>query len=314
MLAISLFSGSFAFAASNSSPGQGLEISPPVLELSANPGQTITTQIRVRNVTTGPLIIQTEADDFGASSNESGSPDILLHESGETRYSLKYWVSMPSGMELAPSQMQTVNVVINVPANAEPGGHYAVARFTGLPAGVNGTGVSLSASVGTLMLLRVNGPITEQVNVAQFSSGQQVNVATWKSMDFFQHGPVDFLVRLQDTGSIHEAPKGTITVKDMFGKSFGVLDVNSDGGNVLPGSIRRFVVHMPNKMLFGHYTAALAMTYAGNKAINDTASFWVIPWMLILLVIVGVAVIVYLLKVGLKRYNEYIIAQARRRR
>ncbi len=297
-----------------SGSGQGLEISPPVVELSANPGQTITTQIRVRNVTSGPLVVTGEADDFGAGTDESGTPKILTKENGQTRYSLKYWVSAVPDLTLAPQELKTNIITISIPPNAEPGGHYAVVRFTGVPASLSGTGVALSASVGTLILLRVNGAITENVKLAQFSTGHESTTDTWTPMGFFQHGPVDFLVRLQNTGSVHEKAQGWILIKDMFGNKVAQLTVNADGGNVLPASIRRFVSTWSNKKLLGKYTATLALSYAGNKTVSGNLSFWVIPWELILLILVGLVVVVYLLRVGLKRYNEHIIAMARKHR
>jgi hypothetical protein len=293
----------------SNSPGQGLEISPPVIELSANPGQTITTQVRLRDVTAGELIAKGEVDDFGAGGDENGQPKLLLNETGASRYSLKYWVGAVPNLVLAPQQLVSNTITIHVPANAEPGGHYGVVRFTGVPPSLQGTGVALAASVGSLILLRVNGPVTEQLNVAEFSTYQK-GVKT----SFFEAGPVDFLVRLKNTGTVHEMAKGNITVKNWFGKSVAVLNVNANGGNVLPDSIRRFQATMSQKKLFGHYTANLSLTYAGTKTLTATYGFWVIPWKLILLLVLGVLVAAYLLRVGIKKYNDHIIAQARRRR
>ncbi|HEY2004531.1 MAG TPA: hypothetical protein VGH44_05460 [Candidatus Saccharimonadia bacterium] len=305
-------------APANGSAGQGLEISPPVIELSADPGQTVTTEIRVRNVTKGVLIAKGRTDDFGAGSDESGQPKLLLDETGATRYSLKYWVSGVPDLTLAPQELKTATVTIKVPANAEPGGHFGVVRFTAVPPELQGTGVSLSASVGTLVLLRVSGAVTDNLSVAEFSAGQTMKDAktgaiNWVTKTFFEHGPVDFLVRLKNGGTVHEKAQGSITVKDTFGKKVATVNVNVNGGNVLPDSIRRFQQTLDQKQLFGHYTASLAMTYAGGKALNASLAFWVIPWKLILLLIVGLVVLIWLLRLALRRYNEHIIAQARRR-
>ncbi len=295
--------------AATASPGQGLEISPPVIELSANPGQTVTTSIRVRNVASGELIAKGKADDFGAGSDESGQPKLLLNETGATRYSLKYWVQSVPDLTLAPQELKTATVTINVPANAEPGGHFGVIRFTAVPPDVQGTGVALSASVGTLVLLRVAGPVTDKLSVAEFSAQQG-----GKSGGFFEHGPIDFLVRLKNDGTVHEKAQGTIVVSDSFGHKVASLAVNPTGGNVLPGSIRRFTQSLSQKQLFGHYTAKLSLTYvSGAKKLDGSLGFWVIPWKLILLILLGLAVLIYLLKLAIKRYNAYIIAQARKR-
>lgn len=305
--------------AATSSPGQGLEISPPLLELSADPGQTVTANIRVRNVAKGDLIAKGRADDFGAGDAEDGKPKLLLEETGETRYSLKYWVQGVPDMRLAPGKDGQAKIAIKVPANAEPGGHFGVIRFTAVPPELEGTGVSLSASVGTLVLLRVSGQVTDKVSVAELSTGQMVSIGggpvyEFKKGGFFEHGPVTFLVRLKNEGSVHEKVQGTIEVKDTFGQRVGAVSVNAKGGNVLPDSIRRFEETLDKKALFGRYTAKLNMSYLdGKQKVTAEKVFWVIPWKMVLLAIIGLVVLVWLLRLGIRRYNEHIIAQARRR-
>ena len=296
--------------AATASPGQGLEISPPVIELSADPGQTVTTTIRVRNVANGDLIAKGRADDFGAGDDESGQPKLLLDETGATRYSLKYWVSNVPDLRLAAGELKSTTITIKVPANAEPGGHFGVVRFTAVPPDLAGTGVALSASVGTLVLLRVSGAITDKVSLAEFSAGQND-----QKHSFFEHGPVDFIVRVKNEGSVHEKVQGTIAVTGMFGQKMGNVAVNDKGGNVLPGSIRKFQQTLGTKALFGYYTAQLNLTYLdGKNKLTGKLGFWVIPWKLILLALVGLAVLGWLLRLGIKRYNAHIIAQARRGR
>ncbi len=305
-------------ASTTASPGQGLEISPPVLELSADPGQSITIKIQVRDVSSGELIAKGQADDFGASTSEDGKPQLLLNETGETRYSLKYWVSSVPDLDLQPKELKTALITINVPANAEPGGHYGVIRFTAVPPNVQGTGVALSASIGTLVLLRVNGAVKDKVDLTQFSSnnplvGARATNTTVAPRSFFETGPIGFTVRVHDTGTVHEVVKGSITITDSFDHKVAVLPVNASSGNVLPDSIRRFDETYSQKGLFGHYTAALNLTYLhGTKQLTSKISFWVIPWKFILAVLFALIILVYLIKIGLKKYNAHIIASARK--
>jgi hypothetical protein len=307
-----------ASPAAKSANGQGLEISPPVIELSANPGDTLTTSIRIRNVTSGQLIAKGKADDFGAGSGEDGQPKLLLDETGSTRFSLKYWVQGVPDLLLAPQELKITTIKIVVPKNAEPGGHFGVVRFTAVPPELDGTGVSLSASIGALILLKVSGAITEKVSLSEFSTSQSTTEKgkppVVRKGSFFEHGPIDFLVRLHNEGSVHEKVTGTITVKDWTDKKVDTLQVNDKGGNVLPDSIRRFDVPFPQKQLFGHYTAALSLNYSNGKSLTANLSFWVIPWKLILLGLVGLIVLIYILRLGLRRYNAHIIAKARRHR
>jgi hypothetical protein len=134
-----------------------------------------------------------------------------------------------------------------------------------------------------------------------------------KTTNFFEYGPIDFLVRVKNEGSVHEKVKGSIEVKSWTGKKVASVAVNENGGNVLPDSVRRFTQSLPQKQLFGHYSAALTMNYSNGKTLKSTIGFWVIPWKLLLLALVGLIALVLVLRLAIRRYNEHIIAMARRR-
>lgn len=307
-----------ATAANSAASGQGLEISPPVVELQADPGQTVTTSISIRNVTKGPLIVKAKTDDFGAGADETGQPQLLLDTDGQSRFSLKYWVGAVADLTLAAGELKKNQVTIKVPKNAEPGGHFGVVRFTAVPPDLEGTGVALSASVGTLVLVRVSGSISDKLALEEFSTGrikgefQDVGSVTTKT-SFFEYGPVGFVVRLKNEGSVHEKPKGNIVVKNMFGKQVADIEVNGKGGNVLPDSVRRFEQQLASKQLFGRYTAKLELSYASDQKLTSTKTFWVIPYTLIILGLIGLVALVFVLRLAIKRYNQHIINQARRR-
>ena len=67
--------------------------------------------------------------------------------------------------------------------------------------------------------------------------------------------------------------------------------------------------------MFGRYTARLEANYGyGNKALSGSFSFWVIPYKLILITLISLTVLIFLIRKGLKRYNEKIINNAMHRR
>lgn len=287
--------------------GEGLELSPPVIELAANPGQTVSVSIRLRNVTTQTLLAIAKADDFGAQ-GEDGSPHILLDEAAATRFSLKYWVSPVSNLLMVSEEIKTATIKIVVPANAEPGGHFGVIRFTAVPQGPNGNGVALSASIGSLILLKVNGAITEKMNLIE----QYVSHNNQKG-SLFESGPIVLSQRIRNTGSVHLAPTGTIDITDTFGKNVASLKVNDPPRNVLPDSVRRFDETWGKKWLFGHYTAHLKLKYGStSQVIAGTLGFWVIPYKLILITLLILIVVVIILRFMLRRYKRRIYDQARR--
>lgn len=294
---------------------QALEISPPVVNLSGNPGETVKTQIAIRDVANVPLIVKGQVNDFVAS-GEDGTPKILLEDGEESPYSMKSWFSALSQLNLEPKKIQNLTVTINIPANAAPGGYYSTIRFTANPPGVEGSGVSLSASLGALVLLQVKGDAKENVAIEEFKSVDASGNGAW----LFESAPINFILRTKNDGNLHEQPVGQATVKDMFGNNVGLVNINLERKNVLPGSIRKFEAPLDkavigDRMLFGRYTADLVVTYgATGKTTTMTIAFWVIPWKLLLVVLVVLIGGFFLIRFGLRRYNDYILSKSPRRR
>jgi hypothetical protein len=149
--------------------GQALEIAPPVIYLTVNPGQTVKTQIFLRDISSGDLIVSGQANDFTAA-GEDGTPKLILDsEDSNNPYSMKKWVVAPAELRLVPREVKTMSVTINVPKDAAPGGHYGIIRFTATPPSLKSSGVSLSTSLGALMLVTVNGAVSEKMSVQDFS-------------------------------------------------------------------------------------------------------------------------------------------------
>jgi hypothetical protein len=299
----------------NNSAGQALEIAPPVLTLNADPGQVIKTQISLRDVASTNLIVKGQANDFIAA-GEDGTPKILLDASQTSPFSMKDWVGPLPQMLMKSREIRNLPVTITVPANASPGGHYGVIRFTATPPDLNSSGVSLSASLGTLVLITVSGKTTSNLSVATF--GPQKG---GKAKSLFESTPITFVTRLKNTGNIQEQPVGRIIIKDMFGKTVAGLNVNLPPHYVLPDSIRRFESPLDktvigNKKLFGYYHANLTVNYGpdGKKVITSSVSFWVIPYRLIIAIIVILIVGFFALRYFIRGYNERIITRSQNRR
>lgn len=294
--------------------GQALEIAPPVLNLSANPGQTIKAQISLRDISSSKLLVSGQVNDFVAG-GEDGTPKILMDSNESNPYSLKSWVGKLPDLILKPREIQNLPISITVPANASPGGYYGVVRFTATPPDLKGTGVSLSASLGALVLLKVNGTVKEGVSIAELSVNHDGKTGT-----LFESTPLNFVERIKNEGNTHEQPTGQVTITDMFGKKVALVNVNPLQRNILPQSIRRFDQPLDssvigNKMLFGYYKATLKVSYGANKqAVTATTSFWVIPYKLILIAVFVLVVGFITLRIMIRRYNRHIISQAQKKR
>lgn len=309
LIVLTLFEHQMAYAQNPSSVGQGFQISPVIVELNADPGQTYILDIKLRNVTTNTLVSKSQVNNFGAK-GENGDPQIFLDQNENNANGMKNWVGKIPDYTFSPKESRTIPVKINLPNNAEPGGHYGVIRFTGVaPELANDqSAVALSASVGTLVLIRVSGDVKESARLEEFFVSQNGHKS-----GFFETGPLDITERIKNTGNVHIKPTGSATIKDMFGRTVASLKVNDPPKNVLPDSIRRFEQKLDQQWLFGRYSANLDLTYGStNQKLAGQLIFWVIPWKLILAILVLLVLIILILRSGLKRYNRYIISKSKR--
>lgn len=286
---------------------QGLQVSPVIIDLNSEKGGSYTLKLTVTNVTLNTLEIASTTNDFTAADG-SGNPKIITDNSAPaTGYSLRSWVSPIPNMTLQPKESRSITVTVNVPANAEAGGHYGVIRFNGtVPKG--DAQVSLNASVGTLLLARVAGNITEKLVIKDMFTEQK-----GKRHGLVSNGPVTIVTDVSNTGNVHVKPVGTMTIKDTFGKTVGSFPFGSNVKNVLPGSTRRFDQVFDKRFMFGRYTAHVEAGYGttGGVLIGDT-TFWVIPLKLIAFIVVFIILFVLLFRRLLKGYNRRVVRKAHR--
>lgn len=294
--------GSASAGAVSANDAQGLQISPTRQEFNASRGDILTINLKVMNVTASDLVYSTSVADFSAK-DESGSPSINLDSNLGDMASIKTWVDTIPSFKLAAHQSLEITARVTIPDNAEPGGHYGVLSFSGMSPELQGTGVGLSASTGMLLLIRVDGDVVEKASLSSFftSIGDS-------QTSFFENGPIGFVTRIKNEGNIHIKPTGKIEIRDMFGGITKQIDVNADSSNVLPDSIRKFDSSIPDKWLFGLYTANLTLGYGTTgQAITSTISFWVIPYKIILAGIFTLGTIIYVSMKVMKAHNQRII-------
>lgn len=303
--------------------GNGLQISPSIIELRADPGETIETTIRVRNVTADAVLAITEVNDFVAE-DENGTPSFIFEDdkSEPNPFGLKDYISSVNQVALESLEQKVVTVTIAIPEDANPGGHYAVVRFTAIPANqTNNQGqlsAQLSASVGTLILVNVEGEVTESLKVLEFGAARfdttdgviiDKGIKSW-----FRRGPLAVVARIENSGNSHVKPIANITLKNMLGNEVSSVELNNPPRNVLPNSTRKFVNQLPDKFYFGKYTLETSIAYGqgGGNIITTSATFWVIPYDLIAILLAVLVGIFFGARTFKRSYDKKLIAKARR--
>lgn len=242
-----------------------LTISPLTYDLSANPGDSVVNEFLVRNSAQEAVDVSIESEDFVATGEEG---DVNL-TTEKTTYSLSSWIQTDTArFTLGAGEERKLKFQINVPYNAEPGGHYAsVFAHVSPPIDAAQSGSYVGQKIASLILLRIAGETKEEANIETFQT----------SKTYYSEGPIIFDTRIKNTGSVHLKPKGVIAITDMFGKK--VADIPVEQRNVLPDSIRHIETNWNDAPAFGKFTATLVELYGdGNKQLTAAASFWIIPW------------------------------------
>jgi len=264
--------------------GRALTIIPPKFELFSQPGSTEVETIKVKNESDVPVTYSIVIEDFTTSGEEG---QVVLEE-GETdsSYSLAQWIEMETkDLILQPNEEKTIAFMINVPRNAEPGGHYASVLFQSQTQSVPGN-AAVASRVGSLILLRVSGNINENAQLETFTMGS----------NYVETGPVTFTMRVKNEGNVHINPQGKIVITNLFNQV--VSEVPLESRNVLPGAVRKVDTVWPEKNLFGRYKATLIATYgegAEKKLLTSAVVFTAASKTAILLIVVSIVAVVGLL-------------------
>lgn len=286
-----------------------LTTSPLPVGLTASPGQTVKTDLKIRNGSDKKEHLKVGLMKFSAYGDE-GKPK--LEERGEND---KYfdWVSF-SQMDfyVASNEWHTIVMTVNVPADAGLGYYYAVTfSRANQPEEAKSGQTALRGGTAILVLL----------DVASSKAHRELKFIDIKSdKKVYEFLPARINIKLRNTGNVHLMPTGMVSIKRGDSK-IAEIPFNTSKGSILPDSNRNYSIDWNegfpyyrvketaqgvvlkdgqpehelvwdssklNKLRFGKYTAQVFAVYDNGKSdipLEATVSFWVIPWRLIGLVI-----------------------------
>lgn len=266
----------------------GLSAIPPRLELTVQPDGSASQVIKVRNESKETKTITTEIQDFIVQ-NSQGTPIIIESNQENNRWAASSWIQIsPSTVELKPGETKALTLTVLPPANALPGGHYAMILHTPEnDLSLSSTGSSVKTQVGTLVYITIPGDIKQSALLQSFTSPK-----------FSEFGPIDFEATIKNLSDIHIKPVGAINVTNFLGRKISSLELNPNNINIFPYTSRDFQTQLQKKWLFGRYKAELKSFYGTNGGLISSATyFWVIPWRLIILLVITITIILVLIKV-----------------
>lgn len=287
-----------AAATAEAATSSSFQISPPTANYSADPGGKSTGKIKVTNLTDTPISLTISKQNFVAKGEEG---EVELVDDANPLYSLAPWFVLgASSLDVPARATREIGYSVDIPKNAEPGGRYGSIVFSTIPPKLPSgeSGAVVQQNIAALVFQRINGAANESLNLESFATDK----------GFYEFGPVNFTTRVKNTGTVHEKPTGTITIKNMFGLT--VAKVPLDEHFVIPGSIRKLSNAWPSgknqPFLFGRYTAELTASYGSGKAISGSTSFTVLPWKIVAAVILVLVLAFVIFWRGRKRLGRAV--------
>lgn len=269
-----------------------LKVSPVRSDIQIKAGESGKVDVTVTNLTSKAILVKPIENDF-IQGDESGTPSIILDENEYApTHSLKRFMKPLGNVIIPANDSKVVTVQITVPKDAKAGGYFGAIRFAPTTPDSGGQ-VNLSASVASLVLLTVPGPVDEKLNLTDFSILQAGKSAT----DFRTPKDLKLSFRFENVGNIQLGPFGKVSVKQ-GDKVVYDYDFNNKNPRdvILPDGARRWEVPLENIGEFGHYTVNATFTYGSkNQSIDIEKSFWVIPTAYIIGAIAAVVLLIGLI-------------------
>ncbi len=277
-----------------------LGLYPPIFKINTTPPSIIVTPLVVKNFTDQLIVASISLKPFKNSLANNGELTYLnagepipgndalilqriqLYESGHPVHSVTF----------TPQEPKTLDLHINLPQDEPASDYYFSILFVTNGIGNDQSNVSaVSGGIATNVLLSV-GPTTPTTG----------HIKTFSTHSVVQHGPIPFILEVENTSTHFISPKGTILVQNMFGQFVGKL-------NLLPVNIlensSRFIPDDKNinethaiwreKVLFGLYKAKATVALSDQGPIfTKTIYFFAMPTEaiigLVLAILLGVTI------------------------
>lgn len=318
-LAIAIAFGSITLPAPQlfaQQPGSASMSVAPKKTYLMEPGMVENDTLVIRNIDrNSPLNLTLRVIDF-TYTDDGGTAKFFLDPNAEpTTWSAKPFLDLPETVSIPPSQSKSIDIKVSVPKNQGAGSFYsAIVYSTSAPDGGN---VGLAASVSTLAFVNVPGEVRQDLKLEKFGPYDQIS-RTYSSFMFTEPTVIGYTVK--NSGNVVEAPVGSITLRDMFGRETVINDLNQSGSLALIGQTRTFNsciksetkdveldgkptrqdVCVTSGLWPGIYTAKADLYYGQNgnptKELHGTTLFFYFPLWFIVALLIFIAVAAFYIR------------------
>lgn len=264
-----------------------LTVIPARNQIEIEPGEKYSLPVNFYNQSDSPVSGFFKVADFIVDDNQ-GTPRLIENpDEAPGKFSASRWVTLLYDRATLPANEKvSLQVDINVPQDARPGGRYVAVFFQSSGETPSQTGVTEEAGSGTalriasLMYIKIKGPVSEKALISRFFTPY-----------FFEYGPIKMTTDILNRGDSHVTPRGVISLTNMFG---GLVDQTIiKEKNVFPDSIRSYETELGKKWLIGRYKINFSGSYGeSGQALTAYTYAWVFPWRVAIVVVLTLTIII----------------------
>ncbi len=272
-------------------------ITPSIIDEQAEAKEIIERTVKLKNNTAAKLELYPTVNDV---KQDEGKQEFVDPSNLDRATSLARWIEIRRGVvELNPGQEVELPLKITVNMNATPGKYFAAITFP------NGSNRSEAEAQGGQPQMMISIEVREHA----VEKAENFVFSTEKSVNF--NNQVKFLIGLKNIGNKEIYPKGSVIIYDRREREVEVIDVNYNQQIVKPGENPQFEPTWSAGKRMGKFKAKLEVEYgkSGDRNIQDTIYFWILPWWLLAMICLLVLLLitsVWLLYARIKHHSRII--------
>jgi hypothetical protein len=311
----------------------GLKVAPSLLQLKVRPPTEINAPITVENLSSNVVDLQPQFKLFKAGAKANGEVEYLEDSKNKTDFfstiRLTEADQAVNNLTLGANQKKQLNLNIPVPTDLSKQDIYFSLIFVATPKStINDNSsektsfVKINSGVAMNVILSVNDAELAGAGAAK----PDADLELFEAPSYIEKGPVPFTVKIKNKSRQYITPKGSITIKNMFGQVFEKVELQSStiladssryltnsnsGSNPESNRVQPDInisspnVIWPEKFLLGFYEAQLKVEVSpGGEILTQTVRFAAFPIRLSIGLIAGILLLLIIYKRLKAKMNE----------
>jgi len=235
-------------------------VSPPIFDLTLEPGQTYQDKIYLKNKSDIALPIEarvvnfTASDEFGGIVFDNNPPNTTNKKLRDANTDGASWFKIESpNFILESNKLKRIDFSINIPKDASRGGYYSVVIFEARAPSYyfpEGGGAKVLPQVGVLFLISIGKRGEANFEIVEFGIQERKRIQFLEklSKNIFRRSGVivdgshlPFILRVKNNDIYHIKTKGELMISSRNAlDSVGNIEVKET--MILPGKIRQFPI------------------------------------------------------------------------